>query len=225
VLHIYRLADSGTAVTVTSVDDLRTALLITPAQLSGYDWAVMSSDSSILSKTKTTTGPDPVNLSGTDRLDYWAVVGSGTAVLTGQLLPKTGGGAAIATFKLTVTVTCSGVGVPAPAPPVQGQSGTLLMPGKQYNVAVYGQFAATVPSVASAQAVLDAALGAGAVTVTAVGQPSSGHPPVVSPDAVALTVTANKQVTLTNKQAISAAGFALPSLGVKLTYSVTVVPV
>jgi len=92
---------------MTSVDVLRTALLIQPAQIKDYDWYVSSSDSTVLTRGQRTTGPDPNSLHGTDRIDVWHAAGAGTATLTGQLLPKIGSGQAIDSFSLTVQVRCA----------------------------------------------------------------------------------------------------------------------
>jgi hypothetical protein len=99
-LVVTHLPDSGSTVQLRAGDTLRTSLLVQP----GYDWTVTASNS-VLSMTKATTGPDPSNPHGTDRVLIWQPQQAGTTVLTGQLLPK-GGGPAAASFTLNVQVSC-----------------------------------------------------------------------------------------------------------------------
>ena len=212
-LLTYRLADAGTTQSVTSVDVVRTALLITAAQTAGYNWQVTSSDPTVLTKTKSTTGPDPVNLNGTDRIDTWKPMGSGTAVLTGQLLPKSGSGAAIASFAITIVVSCSGVQA---KPPPQGQS-RLLIAKKSYTVTVIGPNDAVFPSVAAVQASFDSSLGAGVVTVLSVGPAgSAGGVGIINPKATRIRLTVNQNVSVNDGQILTAAG------GIPSPYSIIV---
>ena len=205
-LHTLRLANSGTTIAVSSGDAVHTALLLNPPQTATYHWVVQSSDSSILSKIKSTTGPDPQSPNGTDYLDYFTAVGAGTATLTGQLVPKSGLGAAIGSFSVTVNVTCKGSGVgvvnlpgsPAPVAVAAGTTHNLIVANPGSSV--------PVPTVPAAQAVLDAKLGAGAVTVLS----ATAYKPGVT----VVSVRANKAVNFT-------AGVVLQAVGINTAFIVS----
>ncbi len=226
-LYTYRLADTGTTKAVTSVDVVHTALLIQEAQVAGYDWNVVSSDPTVLAKFQTTTGPDPSSAHGTDRLDYWRPMGSGTATLTGQLVPKNASGPAIGSFTLTVQVSCAGgagaVQNPLPSPPPVIPVGAQhpLTAGTTYTINVHASKAVTPPTLAALQASLNSLLGSGAVTVASVGSPpaawavqSSGNP-ILDTSTVRIKLVANKALNVSDGQLLLATQIAPP-------YSVTV---
>jgi hypothetical protein len=197
----YRLTDSGTGVAVSVLDDVRTELLIQPSQIATYDWNVSSSDPTVLAKTKTTTGPDPSSAHGTDRIDYWKPTGSGTATLTGQLVPKAGG-VAISTFTLAVTVSCaSSVGGSGPGLP---PGTTALVAGQYYQIQITTASPIAPPVPASVQTALNGILGVGVVSVKSVSRVSPGN----SPNSVGITILANSASALSTTQALSAAGLA-----------------
>jgi hypothetical protein len=204
----YYVTDSGKSVPMTSVDVLHTRLLIQPAQIKTYDWNVVSSNPSVLAKQQSTTGPDPSSPNGTDRIDVWYASGPGTVTLTGQLLPKSGSGPAIGNFTLTVVVTCASTSVgvvnqTVPGTPVPASAA----PGHSYSLYVSNPGSTVpVPTPAAAQAVFDAKLGAGAVTVS--GASAYGA------SATRLTVTANKSVTFT-------AGTILKAVGINVQFIVS----
>ncbi len=202
-LYTFRLADSGSTKTVTSVDVVHTALLIQEPQVASYDWVVTSSDSTILAKFQSTTGPDPSSAHGTDRLDYWRPMGSGTVTLSGQLLPKSGSGPSIGSFSLTVVVTCAG-GAGAT------QNARTLLAGKSYTIAITRAAPFTAPSRAAIASSLAAALATAAnrnLTVTPIQLTASNQP---TGSSVLLYVTMNTTTVVPDSVLASAVGASAP---------------
>ena len=200
-LHVLRLADSGSALTVNAGDTVRTALLLNPPQTGTYHWVVSSSDATILSKTSSTTGPDASSPHGTDYLDSFTATGAGTATLSGQLVPKVGSGPAIGTFTATVTVVCSGASVGGTGP----SPAHALKAGQSYVITINAPHAGViaVPNKGDVQSALVAALGLGQrflrapLTVAGVSQPS--------PNIVVISLTMNLNETITDAMLLSAA--------------------
>lgn len=189
------VSDSGSTVTIRQADALRTSLLIS----TGYDWTVTSSNPAVLALTQRTTGPDPVNLSGTDRILVWRPQGyAGTVTLSGQLLPTSGSGAAIATFTLTVNIVCSGsTGIVKPH---------TMLAGKRYVVDVYSSSTAPVPTLAAAQAALPSA-----AQVQDISNPIS-HAGIGLRDTstIRMLIVPTATVGVTNAMLVAASGIANP---------------
>jgi hypothetical protein len=97
VTLLAKLAQSGTTLQAAVGDTIITRLAL-PA--GAKDWAVSVDDDSVLRKERHTTGPVGDGLPGTAVDDFWTAIGSGVAVLTGQVV----GGSA--KFTLTVKVVC-----------------------------------------------------------------------------------------------------------------------
>jgi hypothetical protein len=97
VTLLAKLSQSGTTLQAAVGDTIITRLAL-PA--GAKDWAVSVDDDSVLRKERHTTGPVGDGLPGTAVDDFWTAIGSGVAVLTGQVV----GGSA--KFTLTVKVVC-----------------------------------------------------------------------------------------------------------------------
>ena len=197
-LIITHLSDSGSTVQMRNGDVLRTSLL----KSSGADWVLTSSNPNILAVSQVTTGPDPTNLSGTDRVYVWRTQGySGTVTIYGSLMAGTGQGMGqpIANFTLTVQVSCGQVAIGAGAPHI-------LLAGKTYVADVYSSSTATVPALALAQAALPPA-----AHLTSISNPPSNvGVGLRNTSAIRILIVPSANVGVTNAMLARAAGIMNP---------------